>query len=140
MTDLAEPSRRGHGGASPLASIAVVGGSGFYEFLEDAEEVKIDTPFGAPSDPITVGEVAGPRGAVPPRAGPHPRVPAAQDSLPGQHVGAALDRRPADTSPPRGWLADRFLRPRPAGFPRPASGSPATPGADVLRPGRLPPA
>ena len=30
-----------------LASIAVVGGSGFYEFLEDAEELKIDTPFGA---------------------------------------------------------------------------------------------
>ena len=29
-----------------LAELAVVGGSGFYEFLEGAEEVKIDTPFG----------------------------------------------------------------------------------------------
>jgi 5'-methylthioadenosine phosphorylase len=30
-----------------LADIAVVGGSGFYQFLEGAEEVKIDTPFGS---------------------------------------------------------------------------------------------
>src|ERR1017187_7321122 len=56
-----------------VASIAVVGGSGFYEFLEDAEEVKLDTPFGAPSDPITVGEVAGRRGAGLPRPGRGPR-------------------------------------------------------------------
>ena len=41
-----------------LAEIAVIGGSGFYEFLEGADEVKLDTPFGAPSAPITVGEVA----------------------------------------------------------------------------------
>jgi 5'-methylthioadenosine phosphorylase len=75
MTDLAEPSRGGHGGSSPLASIAVVGGSGFYEFLEDAEEVKIDTPFGAPSDPITVGEVSGRRVAFLPRHGRDHRFP-----------------------------------------------------------------
>jgi 5'-methylthioadenosine phosphorylase len=58
-----------------LAEIAVVGGSGFYEFLEDAEEVKIDTPFGAPSDPITVGEVAGRRVAFLPRHGRDHRFP-----------------------------------------------------------------
>src|SRR6185503_443555 len=75
MADLAEPSRGGHGGSSPLASIAVVGGSGFYEFLEDAEEVAVDTPFGAPSDPITVGEVAGRRVAFLPRHGRDHRFP-----------------------------------------------------------------
>src|SRR5690242_9890441 len=75
MTDLAEPSRGGHGGSSPLASIAVVGGSGFYEFLEGAEEVAVDTPFGAPSDPITVGEVAGRRVAFLPRHGRDHRFP-----------------------------------------------------------------
>src|SRR5438094_3946521 len=58
-----------------LAEIAVVGGSGFYEFGEDAEEVKIDTPFGAPSDPITVGEVAGRRVAFIPRHGRDHRFP-----------------------------------------------------------------
>ena len=43
--------------------------------LEDAEEVKIDTPFGAPSDPITVGEVAGRRVAFLPRHGRDHRFP-----------------------------------------------------------------
>src|SRR6266576_1960132 len=57
------------------AEIAVVGGSGFYEFLEDAGEVAIDTPFGAPSDPITVGEVAGRRVAFLPRHGRDHRFP-----------------------------------------------------------------
>src|SRR5437762_3993997 len=74
MADLAEPSG-GRGGSSPLASIAVVGGSGFYEFLEDAGEVTIDTPFGAPSDPVTVGEVAGRRVAFLPRHGRDHRFP-----------------------------------------------------------------
>src|SRR6201986_70645 len=58
-----------------LAEFAVVGGSGFYEFLEGAEEVKIDTPFGAPSEPITVGEGAGPRLASLPRHGRDTRFP-----------------------------------------------------------------
>jgi 5'-methylthioadenosine phosphorylase len=58
-----------------LADIAVVGGSGFYEFLDGAEEVKIDTPFGPPSDPITVGEVAGKRVAFLPRHGRDHRFP-----------------------------------------------------------------
>src|SRR6266700_815880 len=71
MADLAMPT----GGSSPLASIAVVGGSGFYEFLEDAEELKIDTPFGPPSDPVTVGEVAGRRVAFLPRHGRDHRFP-----------------------------------------------------------------
>src|SRR6266576_3831463 len=57
------------------AEIAVVGGSGFYEFLEDAGEVTVDTPFGAPSDPITVGEVAGRRVAFLPRHGRDHRFP-----------------------------------------------------------------
>src|SRR6266699_5525321 len=73
MADLATPTREGLG--SPLASIAVVGGSGFYEFLEDAEEFKLDTPFGAPSDPITVGEVAGRQVAFLPRHGRDHRFP-----------------------------------------------------------------
>ena len=61
--------------SSPLADIAVVGGSGFYEFLEGAKEVKIDTPFGPPSDPIAVGEVAGKRVAFLPRHGRDHRFP-----------------------------------------------------------------
>jgi 5'-methylthioadenosine phosphorylase len=59
----------------PAAGIGVIGGSGFYEFLESAEEVKVDTPYGAPSDPITVGEVAGRTVAFLPRHGRDHRFP-----------------------------------------------------------------
>ena len=58
-----------------VAGIGVIGGSGFYEFLDAAEEIKVDTPFGPPSDPITVGEVAGRRVAFLPRHGRDHRFP-----------------------------------------------------------------
>ena len=51
------------------AEIGVIGGSGLYEFLDDAEEVRTGTPFGPPSDAIVVGEVAGRRVAFLPRHG-----------------------------------------------------------------------
>jgi len=57
------------------ADIGVIGGSGFYEFLTDAEEVKVGTPFGEPSDLVTVGEVAGRRVAFLPRHGRDHRFP-----------------------------------------------------------------
>jgi 5'-methylthioadenosine phosphorylase len=49
--------------------LGVFGGSGFYEFLDDVEEHVVDTPFGAPAAPITVGSVAGQRVAFMPRHG-----------------------------------------------------------------------
>jgi 5'-methylthioadenosine phosphorylase len=41
--------------------LAVIGGSGLYKFddLEDVQEVEIDTPFGQPSSPITLGHLMG---------------------------------------------------------------------------------
>ena len=60
---------------SSVADIGVIGGSGFYQFLDQAEEVKVDTPFGPPSDPITVGEVNGRRVAFVPRHGRDHRFP-----------------------------------------------------------------
>jgi 5'-methylthioadenosine phosphorylase len=51
------------------AEIAVIGGSGLYALLEDAHEVTIATPYGAPSDAITVGDVAGRPVAFLPRHG-----------------------------------------------------------------------
>jgi 5'-methylthioadenosine phosphorylase len=70
------------GGATPpnppagQADIAVIGGSGFYEFFNDAEEVAIDTPFGEPSEKILIGEVEGKRVAFLPRHGRDHRYPA----------------------------------------------------------------
>ena len=40
------------------AEIGVFGGSGFYSLLEDVREVKVDTPYGAPSDSYFLAEVA----------------------------------------------------------------------------------
>jgi len=51
------------------ADIGIFGGSGFYEFLDDAEEIVLSTPFGPPSAPYTVGEIAGRRIAFLPRHG-----------------------------------------------------------------------
>lgn len=51
------------------ASIGVIGGSGLYEFLDDATEVEVATPFGLPSDRLTIGTVAGRSVAFLPRHG-----------------------------------------------------------------------
>jgi 5'-methylthioadenosine phosphorylase len=58
-----------------VADIAVIGGSGFYEFLTDAREVEVKTPYGDPSEAILVGEVAGKRVAFLPRHGRDHRFP-----------------------------------------------------------------
>jgi 5'-methylthioadenosine phosphorylase len=55
--------------STPLADVAVIGGSGMYRMFTDAEEYPVDTPYGAPSAPITLGEVAGRRVAFLPRHG-----------------------------------------------------------------------
>ena len=41
--------------ADQSANVAVIGGSGFYEFLADVTEVEVDTPYGAPSAPVSLG-------------------------------------------------------------------------------------
>ncbi|MFJ8310541.1 MULTISPECIES: S-methyl-5'-thioadenosine phosphorylase [unclassified Streptomyces] len=51
------------------AEIGVIGGSGFYSFLEDVTEVQVDTPYGVPSDSLFLGEIAGRRVAFLPRHG-----------------------------------------------------------------------
>ncbi len=53
------------------AKIGVIGGSGLYQMvgMTDVEEVQVSTPFGAPSDVITVGRVEGVSIAFLPRHG-----------------------------------------------------------------------
>lgn len=51
------------------ADIGVFGGSGFYSLIENAREVTIETPYGAPSDKLALGEIAGKRVAFLPRHG-----------------------------------------------------------------------
>ena len=51
------------------APVAVIGGSGFYSFLDDAREETVSTPFGEPSGPVALGTVAGREVAFLPRHG-----------------------------------------------------------------------
>src|SRR5512139_594107 len=55
---------------SPIR-LAVIGGTGVYniEALADVKEIKVKTPFGDPSDAITVGTLSGVRVAFLPRHG-----------------------------------------------------------------------
>ena len=56
--------------------IGVIGGSGVYEIehITDVAEVRVDTPFGEPSDAYIVGTVAGQRVAFLPRHGRGHRI------------------------------------------------------------------
>jgi 5'-methylthioadenosine phosphorylase len=60
----------------PQAKIGVIGGSGLYqmEHMTDVEEVHISTPFGEPSDVITIGNVGGVPMAFLPRHGRGHRI------------------------------------------------------------------
>lgn len=57
------------------AEIGVFGGSGFYSFLEDSEDVELDTPYGAPSARPVVGKIGGTRVAFIPRHGSKHELP-----------------------------------------------------------------
>lgn len=57
------------------ADIGIIGGTGFYRFLEDVEEVQIDTPYGSPSDAIVLATVDSRRVAFLPRHGRNHTIP-----------------------------------------------------------------
>lgn len=60
----------------PHATIGVIGGSGLYrmEGMTEVEEVAVETPFGSPSDVITIGKVEGISMAFLPRHGRGHRI------------------------------------------------------------------
>ncbi len=55
--------------------IGVFGGSGFYRFLEDVEEMPVATPYGPPSAPVGVGSLDGVDLAFMPRHGAEHSLP-----------------------------------------------------------------
>ena len=63
----------------PRPQFGVIGGSGFYRFLDAAVEHEVSTPYGPPSAPVTIGSVqadSGPRAvAFLPRHGHRHEVP-----------------------------------------------------------------
>ena len=57
--------------AGVVARLGVIGGSGLYAMadLTEIEERRVETPFGPPSDAITIGTLGGERVAFLPRHG-----------------------------------------------------------------------
>ena len=86
--------------------IGVFGGSGFYRFLDEVEEVAVDTPYGPPSARIRIGEVDGREGGVHASSRRRALAPAAPHQLPRQRLGDAAgggppDRRPVGAAAPQ---------------------------------------
>jgi len=57
------------------AEIGVFGGSGFYSLLPDVREIKVDTPYGPPSDSVFLADVDGRSVAFLPRHGRRHTIP-----------------------------------------------------------------
>jgi 5'-methylthioadenosine phosphorylase len=55
--------------------IGIFGGSGFYRFLDDVDELPVATPYGPPSAPVAVGKVEGVDVAFMPRHGHEHTLP-----------------------------------------------------------------
>jgi len=101
--------------------IGILGGSGFYELLENPEEIVIETPFGKPSDNIMVGECGGaeiaflPRHArghnFPPHAIPYRANLAALKELGCETIisPAAVGSLRADIAPGTFVICDDFI-------------------------------
>lgn len=60
---------------SARADVAVIGGSGFYSFLQRSESVRVVTPYGEASGEVAIGEVAGRTVAFLPRHGAGHQLP-----------------------------------------------------------------
>ena len=57
------------------AEVGIFGGSGFYSFLDEVTENTVETPYGAPSAPVAVGDIAGRSVAFLPRHGHRHELP-----------------------------------------------------------------
>jgi 5'-methylthioadenosine phosphorylase len=55
--------------------IGIIGGSGLYSLLEDAEQMRLETPFGSPSSPIATGKIGKHEVAFLARHGPAHELP-----------------------------------------------------------------
>ncbi|MGI8792219.1 MAG: 5'-methylthioadenosine phosphorylase, partial [Acidimicrobiales bacterium] len=59
-------------GAPP---VGIFGGSGLYRLLDGVDQIELNTPYGAPSAPVSRGEVNGRAVAFLPRHGPDHQFP-----------------------------------------------------------------
>ena len=99
------------------APIGVIGGSGFYEFVDEPTTVDVDTPVRPPERAGRHRAGRRPTRRVHPAARARPPLPAAPGALSRQPLGAAGRRRAAGVGAVRGRVAAR----------RPGAGQPRRP-------------
>lgn len=58
-----------------MIDIGIVGGSGLYSLMENCEDVKVDTPYGHPSDDVSIGKIHDKRVGFLPRHGRQHQYP-----------------------------------------------------------------
>ena len=118
--------------------IGVIGGSGFYDFFDHgAVSEVVDTPYGAPSAPVSIGRVGGHDVAFLPRHGRKHEFPPHR-CLPGEPVGAACARGAAGVRAVRGGQPHARPRAGGGGDPRPVRRPHDRPHPDLLRRRRRP--
>ena len=90
------PRRDAEGSLSGRRRIGLVGGSGLYGLpgLAVTEEVRLETPFGEPSDAWVLGELSGVPVAFLARHGRKHRLLPSEDQLPGERLGVPEARMP----------------------------------------------
>lgn len=112
------------------ADIGVIGGSGFYSFLEDVTEVTVDTPYGSPSDSLFLGAIGGRQVAF---------LPGTAAATPSRRTGSTTARTSGPCAPS---AYDRSSGPAPsadcARTTDPARSSSPTSSSTVRRAGRRP--
>jgi 5'-methylthioadenosine phosphorylase len=57
------------------ADVGIFGGSGFYSLMQNVQEIEVETPYGKPSDMISIAEFSGKKVAFIPRHGKHHQLP-----------------------------------------------------------------
>ena len=105
------------------AKIGIIGGTGIYDpdLMKNPKEFAIDTPFGSPSDVITIGELAGKQVAFLPRHGsthnypPH-KIPYKANMWAFKKLGVKIVLAPCacgslqpDTKPGEFVIVDQFV-------------------------------
>lgn len=69
------------------ADIGVFGGSGFYSLEDNVEEIELETPYGKPSDKISLVEIAGKKVAFLPRHGKKTSISSSLNSIQSKYLG-----------------------------------------------------
>ena len=118
-------------------TIGIIGGSGLYaiDALEEPQTIAVDTPWGAPSDALTIGRIAGVKFVFLPRHGPGHRFLAKRSQPARQYRRDEARRLHRPPRHLRDRLVERGDRAGPFRGGRPVHRSHPGPPGQLLRPG-----